>query len=68
MLSCTGLGIVLSLIGIIDYFYVIRPLQQKALLYENNRDVNVHKVGFSSEKARSMGKMDAVVIGSGTCF
>jgi len=53
------------LIGIIDYFWVIRPLQQKAMLYEKNKDESIHKVGFSAEKARNMGQMDAIVIGSG---
>jgi hypothetical protein len=65
IIPCVGFGLIVLLIGIVDYFLVVRPLQQKAILFENVRDANIHKVGFSAEKAKNMGQMDAIVIGSG---
>ena len=53
------------IVGFIDHFVFIRPLQQKAMLYEAAKDENIHKNGFSATKAQKMGKMDAIVIGSG---
>ena len=56
------LGLVV-IVCVLDHHLVVKPIQDKAVKLQNEEDNN--KNGFSQDKVLKLGKVDAIVIGSG---